>query len=74
MLIHNVELYPGKGGQIARAAGSFAKIIRKDNKYAVLLLKSGEERIFDLTCLATIGRVSNAQHNLIDLKKAGRSR
>lgn len=73
-LIHNIELYPGKGGQIARAAGSFAKIIRKDSKYAVLLLKSGEERIFDLNCLATIGRVSNAQHNLIDLKKAGRSR
>ena len=74
MLLHNVELNPGQGGKVARAAGAFVKIIRKTDKYAVLLLRSGEERIFSLNCLATVGRVSNSQHSLQVIGKAGASR
>lgn len=74
ILIHNIELMPGSGGKITRAAGTFSKILRKSGKYAVVLLRSGEERIFDLNCLATIGRVSKIQQHLIDIGNAGASR
>ena len=72
--IHNVELYPGKGGQLVRAAGNTAQLMAKEGKYATLRLPSGEMRMVPIVCRATIGVVGNGDHNLINLGKAGRKR
>ncbi len=72
--IHNIELKPGKGGQIARAAGTFAQLIAKDGDYAQLRMPSGEIRKIHLDCSATIGKVGNLQHENVALGKAGRTR
>jgi large subunit ribosomal protein L2 len=72
--IHNIELKPGKGGQIVRSAGTSAKIIKKDSKTCVLRLTSGKELTLSSLCLATIGILSNINHNNVVLGKAGRSR
>ncbi|MFN3780933.1 MAG: 50S ribosomal protein L2, partial [Candidatus Kapaibacteriota bacterium] len=74
MFIHNIELKPGKGGQIARSAGVFAQLVGLDEKYAQVKMPSGEIRNILNTCYATIGRVSNPDHENIMLGKAGRSR
>jgi len=73
-LIHNIELYPGQGGQLARSAGTYATLLSKEDKYAVIKLPSGEIRKILLKCKATIGIVSNSEHNLISHGKAGRKR
>uniref|UniRef100_A0A7C3MIS8 Large ribosomal subunit protein uL2 n=1 Tax=Dictyoglomus thermophilum TaxID=14 RepID=A0A7C3MIS8_DICTH len=73
-LIHNLELYPGRGGQLVRAAGTAAQILGKEGKWAYVRLPSGEIRLFDLNCRATIGQVSNVDNQNISLGKAGRSR
>ena len=73
-LIHNVELKPGKGGQIARSAGMSIQLTAKDDKYAQLKLPSGEVRLVLLECMATYGEVGNAEQENISLGKAGRSR
>ena len=72
--IHNVELIPGKGGQLVRSAGTSAKIIAKENNYVVLRLSSKEIRLFRQDCFATIGRVSNSDFYNVSLGKAGRNR
>tara|TARA_A100001011_G_C14284489_1_gene833039 strand:+ start:378 stop:1199 length:822 start_codon:yes stop_codon:yes gene_type:complete len=72
--IHNVELYPGKGASFARSAGSGVQLVAREGKYATLKLPSGETRIVLITCLATIGEVSNSEHGLQKSGKAGRSR
>ena len=72
--VHNVELKPGKGGQLARSAGSSCIIVAKDEKYTQLKLPSGEVRMVLNVCKATIGVVSNLEHENISLGKAGRSR
>ncbi len=72
--VHNVEMKPGKGGQIARAAGTGVQILGKEGKYAILRLQSGEVRKILLACRATIGEVGNEDYNLINLGKAGKSR
>jgi large subunit ribosomal protein L2 len=72
--IHNVELLPGKGGQLVRAAGTSAKILAKENNFVVLRLSSKEVRLFKKECTATIGRVSNADFYNVVLGKAGRKR
>jgi large subunit ribosomal protein L2 len=72
--IHNIELKPGKGGQIARSAGCFATILAKEKNYAIIKLSSKEVRLIHKTCLATIGKVSNPDNSKIILGKAGRSR
>lgn len=73
-IVHNVELKPGKGGQIARSAGAYAQLVGRDQGMAILRLNSGEQRIVHGTCLATVGAVSNPDHGNINLGKAGRSR
>jgi len=73
-LIHNIELRPGQGGILVRSAGSYAQLMAKDGKYATIKLASGEIRQILMTCLATIGTVSNAQNQLQVSGKAGRSR
>ncbi len=73
-IVHNIELKPGKGGQIARAAGTYAQIIGRDGDYTQLRLASGEIRLVHARCMATIGAVSNPDHANISLGKAGRSR
>lgn len=73
-MVHNVELSPGKGGQIARAAGTSVQILGKEGKYATLRLQSGEVRKILLTCRATIGVVGNEDYILVNLGKAGKSR
>ena len=73
-IVHNIELKPGKGGAIARSAGTFAQLSARDGKYATIKLPSGETRMVLTTCRATIGTVSNADHNLEKSGKAGRSR
>jgi large subunit ribosomal protein L2 len=73
-LVHNIELQPGQGGKIARSAGSYAQLMSRDGKYAVLRFPSGESRIILQTCKATIGTISNPDHNLEVSGKAGRSR
>ncbi|MFN3342258.1 MAG: 50S ribosomal protein L2 [Flavobacteriales bacterium] len=73
-IIHNIELYPGKGGSIARSAGSYAQLSARDGKYAIIKMPSGETRLILGTCIATIGAVSNSEHNLVRSGKAGRSR
>ena len=72
--IHNVELYPGKGGQLVRAAGNVAQLMAKEGKYATLRLPSGEMRMVPLVCRATIGTVGNIEHGLVNIGKAGRKR
>lgn len=72
--IHNLELKPGKGGQLARSAGSSSKILGKEGKYVLVKLSSGENRLILADCRATIGSVGNEQHELINFGKAGRSR
>ncbi len=74
MIVHNVELTPGKGGAIARSAGQTAAVRAKEGKYAQVRLPSGEIRLIHLTCLATIGQVGNAEHMKLTLGKAGKSR
>ncbi|SHM85802.1 LSU ribosomal protein L2P [Caldanaerovirga acetigignens] len=73
-IVHNVELYPGKGGQLARAAGAAAQVMAKENGYATLRLPSGEMRMVPEECRATVGQVGNLEHENITLGKAGRSR
>jgi large subunit ribosomal protein L2 len=73
-LVHNVELKPGKGGQLARSAGSGVQLVAKDDTYAVLRLPSGEMRRVPLSCRATVGQVGNVDHENISGGKAGRSR
>jgi large subunit ribosomal protein L2 len=73
-IVHNIELLPGKGGQIARSAGSYAQILSKDENYAQIKLPSGEIRLINLNCRATIGQVGNVDHENVQLGKAGRSR
>jgi large subunit ribosomal protein L2 len=73
-MVHNVELTPGKGGQIARSAGTSAQVIAKEGKYVTLRLPSGEIRQFQRNCMATIGQVGNVEHGNIKLGKAGRKR
>jgi len=70
--VHNIEMKPGKGGQIARAAGTFAQLVAKDEDYAQLRMPSGEIRKIHLDCFATVGQVGNLQHENVALGKAGR--
>ena len=72
--VHNVELYPGRGGQLARAAGNAAQLMAKEGVYALLRLPSGEQRNVPAQCMATIGTVSNADHINVKIGKAGRTR
>jgi large subunit ribosomal protein L2 len=72
--VHNIELYPKRGGQMARSAGTFATILSKEGKYAFLQLPSTEVRLVNLECMATVGRISNPDHELINMGKAGRKR
>ncbi|MEF9941603.1 MAG: 50S ribosomal protein L2 [Lachnospiraceae bacterium] len=72
--IHNIELYPGKGGQFVRSAGNSAQLMAKEGKYATLRLPSGEMRMVPIICRASIGVVGNGDHNLINIGKAGRKR
>ena len=72
--IHNIELYPGRGGQLVRTAGGAAQLMAKEGKYATLRLPSGEMRMVPIICRATIGTVGNADHSLINIGKAGRKR
>ncbi len=73
-IIHNIELYPGKGAQLVRSAGAFAQLMAKENGTAQVRLPSGEVRIVRLECKATIGQVGNLEHETIKLGKAGKSR
>ena len=73
-IVHNVELKPGKGGQIARSAGTYAQLVGRDQGMAILRLNSGEQRMVHGSCLATVGAVSNSDHGNINLGKAGRKR
>lgn len=73
-MVHNVELYPGRGGQLVRAAGTAAQLLAKEGNYAHLRLPSGEVRLVRRECMATIGQVGNVEHGNIKLGKAGRSR
>lgn len=73
-IIHNVEMKPGKGGQIARAAGTYVQLVGRDQGFAILRLKSGEQRLVHASCMATIGAVSNSDNSNQKLAKAGRNR
>ncbi|BEH11383.1 MULTISPECIES: 50S ribosomal protein L2 [Geobacter] len=73
-IIHNIELKIGKGGQLARSAGTFAQLMAKEGKYAQVKLPSGEVRMVLLDCMATIGQVGNIDHENVSIGKAGRSR
>ncbi len=73
-VIHNIELKPGKGGAMARSAGTYAQLMAREKKYATLKLPSGETRMVLITCMATIGTVSNGDHMNVRLGKAGRNR
>ncbi|MCI6794371.1 MAG: 50S ribosomal protein L2 [Lachnospiraceae bacterium] len=72
--IHNIELHPGKGGQMVRSAGAGAQLMAKEGKYATLRLPSGEMRMVPLECRATVGGIGNVEHNLVNIGKAGRKR
>jgi large subunit ribosomal protein L2 len=72
--VHNVELYPGKGGQLVRSAGNSAQLMAKEGKYATLRLPSGEMRMVPIVCRASVGVVGNGDHNLVKIGKAGRKR
>ena len=73
-IVHNVEMNPGKGGQIARSAGIFAQLMAKEGKYATLRMPSGEMRLVLLKCHATIGQVGNLDHEIVRIGKAGKKR
>jgi large subunit ribosomal protein L2 len=73
-IVHNIELHPGKGGQLARSAGAYAQLLAREGKYANLKMPSGESRLVLLTCMATVGSVSNPDHMNVSLGKAGRKR
>jgi len=73
-IVHNIELNPGKGGVLARSAGSYAQLLARDGKYAVMKMPSGETRMILITCSATVGKVSNSDHSLQKMGKAGRNR
>ena len=73
-LVHNVEMHPGKGAQLVRAAGMYAQVMAKENGYAQLRLPSGEVRMIALNCKATVGTVGNSDHENVNLGKAGRKR
>ena len=73
-MIHNVELYPGRGGQLVRSAGNAAQLLAKEGTMAQVRLPSGEVRYIDMNCIATIGQVSNTDHANVSLGKAGRRR
>jgi large subunit ribosomal protein L2 len=73
-VVHNIELKPGKGGQLVRSAGTSAQVLGKEGKYVLVRLNSGEVRMILATCRATVGQVGNEQHELINIGKAGRSR
>ena len=73
-MVHNVELHPGKGGQLVRSAGNGAQLMAKEGKYATLRLPSGEMRMVPINCRATIGVVGNGEHSLVNIGKAGRKR
>jgi len=72
--VHNIELYPGKGGQLVRSAGNAAQLMAKEGKYATVKLPSGEMRLLPIECRATVGQVGNLDHELIHIGKAGRKR
>ncbi|MGX7173481.1 50S ribosomal protein L2 [Enterococcus ratti] len=73
-VIHNIEMKPGKGGQLIRSAGTSAQVLGKEGKYVLIRLNSGEVRMILASCRATVGAVGNEQHELINIGKAGRSR
>ena len=73
-VVHNIELYPGRGGQLVRSAGNSAQLLAKEGTMAQVRLPSGEVRYIDVNCLATIGTVSNSDHSNLSLGKAGRKR
>ncbi len=73
-IVHNIEMRPGKGGQLARSAGSSAQLIAREGKYATLRMPSGEMRMISIECKATVGQVGNIDHENISLGKAGRTR
>ena len=73
-MVHNIELHPGKGGQMVRSAGNGAQLMAKEGKYATLRLPSGEMRMVPIVCRASVGVVGNGDHNLINIGKAGRKR
>jgi large subunit ribosomal protein L2 len=73
-LLHNIEMHPGRGGQMCRAAGTYAQLVAKEGKYALLRLPSGEVRNILASCLATVGQVGNVMHENISIGKAGRNR
>ena len=73
-MVHNIELYAGKGGQLVRSAGMAAQLMAKEGKYATLRLPSGEMRMVPLNCRATVGVIGNGDHNLVKIGKAGRKR
>ncbi len=72
--VHNIELYPGKGAQLARSAGVMAQLMAKEGAYALVRLPSGEQRRIPIECMATIGQVSNLDHENVSIGKAGRTR
>ena len=72
--IHNIEMHPGKGGQLVRSAGNSAQLMAKEGKYATLRLPSGEMRMVPVVCRATIGQVGNIEHDLVNIGKAGRKK
>ena len=73
-IVHNIEMHPGKGGQMVRSAGTGAQLMAKEGKYATLRLPSGEMRMVPINCRASIGTLGNGDHNLINIGKAGRVR
>jgi large subunit ribosomal protein L2 len=73
-IIHNIELRPGKGGQLVRSAGAEAQVLGREDKYVLVRLRSGETRLILGTCRATVGQVGNIEHELVNIGKAGRSR
>ncbi len=72
--IHNIEMYPGKGGQLARSAGNMAQLMAKEGKLALLRLPSGELRNVPIECMASVGQVGNLEHENVKIGKAGRKR
>lgn len=74
LTLHNIEMYPGKGGQIARSAGSSVQLSAKEGKYAIVIMPSGETRKIFIKCRATIGQIGNVDHQNISIGKAGRNR
>ena len=73
-MVHNIELQPGKGGQIARAAGMSAQLMAKEGKFAQLRMPSGEMRLISIKCKATVGMVGNVEHEIVSVGKAGKTR